>query len=218
MDGHLYASCLFLKLAISAFAPELNRSGCADDKTKHFGPTVFDEVLKFLEANPQCANNRAYGPTGWTLLHQAAYWRADATVLRRMRAVGANPWLPAQNYQQIKKGQLGLPPLEIPNEGDKPKDRAKWQASFLEVFGPAPTPAASEKPSTPQDAEPEPELEPEPEPAAEPEAEAEPEPAAASTVGFDTSVMFGEPEPGYEGLTREASAEALAAGAFAPPS
>ena len=46
----------------------------------------FDEALEFVEAHPECVNNRAYSFTGWTLLHQAAFWCADEGVLRRLHA------------------------------------------------------------------------------------------------------------------------------------
>jgi hypothetical protein len=39
---------------------------------------------------------------GWTLLHQAAYWRSPKLILQRLRALGAEPHLPGQNFQQLQ--------------------------------------------------------------------------------------------------------------------
>jgi hypothetical protein len=36
----------------------------------------------------ECSNNRGGGPTGWGLLHQAAWWRADRQTLVQLRALG----------------------------------------------------------------------------------------------------------------------------------
>ena len=44
----------------------------------------FEACLAFVDTNPSCVNNRSGGPTGWTLLHQAAYWCAPKEMLERL--------------------------------------------------------------------------------------------------------------------------------------
>ena len=43
---------------------------------------------------------------GWTLLHQAAYWRTPKPILQRLRALGAEPHLPGQNFQQLQVSKM----------------------------------------------------------------------------------------------------------------
>ena len=137
-----------------------SRSCVADDKTKHF--SNFDEAVEFVEAHPECVNNRAHGESGWTLLHQAAFWTADAQILSRLRAAGAQPELVGQTGAQLVKGEDGDTPMGITNDKvETAAEREEWRVSFRAVFGLA-------------DGQAEPEAEAEPEP--EPEAEAAPEP------------------------------------------
>ena len=128
----------------------------ADDKTKHF--SKFDEAVEFVEAHPECVNNREHGESGWTLLHQAAWSKTDAQILSRLRAAGAQPELVAKNKTQLVKGEDGHTPMGITNdEVETAAQREAWRVSFRAVFSLA---------------GPEPEVEPEP----ETEAEAAPEP------------------------------------------
>ena len=133
-------------------------------KTKHFGK--FDEAVEFVEAHPECVNNREHGESGWTLLHQAAWSKTDAQILSRLRAAGAQPELVAQNKTQLVKGEDGHTPMGITNDKvETAAEREAWRASFRAVFGLA-------EPEPQAEAEPESAVEPEP----ETEAEAAPEP------------------------------------------
>ena len=146
-----------------------SEAACADEKAKQH-LSNFDEAVEFVEAHPECVNNRAHGESGWTLLHQAAFWTADAQILSRLRAAGAQPELVGQTGAQLVKGEDGDTPMGITNDKvETAAEREEWRVSFRAVFGLADGQVEPE-------AEPEPEPEPEPEAAPEPEAEAAPEP------------------------------------------
>ena len=57
--------------------------------------------------------------------------------LRRLHAVGANPLLLAQNYQQMCDGAGTYTPLEITAETDglDTSKRKAWRERYVQVFG-----------------------------------------------------------------------------------
>ena len=110
---------------------------------------LFGDALDFVEEHPECANNRAYGATGWTLLHQAAYWRIGEGLLTRLRDVGAHPHLVAQTYAQVQSGAPGRTPLQVTADNDSPASRHAFRTAFCEVFGLEP-PAAGAVPAEPE--------------------------------------------------------------------
>lgn len=101
---------------------------------------MFGSALDFLESgNHTCANYRSGGPTGWTLLHQAAFWKVGLKGMRpfleRLRDVGAHPLLLAQNKQQMDDGAGTFTPLEITAPEDVKEEREAWRKIYVEVFG-----------------------------------------------------------------------------------
>lgn len=104
---------------------------------------MFGDALDWIEQHPEAVNYRSGGPTGWTLLHQAAYWKIPQGLLERIRDAGgggiAQPLLLAQNYQQMQDGYGTVTPLEI--TGDKEGDHASkekrkaWRKMYAQVFG-----------------------------------------------------------------------------------
>ena len=74
--------------------------------------------------------------TGWTILHQAAYWMIDQSLLERIRDTGASPLLLAQNYQQMQDGAGTFTPLEISREdiNEEEAQREAWRKMYKEVF------------------------------------------------------------------------------------
>jgi serine/threonine protein kinase len=114
---------------------------------------LFGTALDWIEQHPEAVNYRSGGPTGWTMLHQAAYWMIPKGLLKRIRGAGgaldadgnvvapgpANPLLLAQNYRQLQDGYGTATPLEITaeNEGvdQASKDKRKaWREMYAEVF------------------------------------------------------------------------------------
>jgi hypothetical protein len=52
----------------------------------------FLSALAWLEADPThraWINSREFSPTGWTILHQAAYWGVGKPILERLHALGS---------------------------------------------------------------------------------------------------------------------------------
>ena len=129
---------------------------CADLRTKHF--SKFDEAVEFVEAHPECVNNREHGESGWTLLHQAAWSKTDTQILSRLRAAGAQPELVAQNKTQLVKGEDGVTPMGITNDKvETAAEREAWRQSFRAVFSLAgPEPEVEPEPETKAEAAPEP--------------------------------------------------------------
>ena len=109
---------------------------------------MFGDAVQFVEAHPECVNNRASGPTGYTLLHQMAWWRLEGGLLRRLKEAGAAHDLVAQTESQIQSGQPGCTPLDVTGDGDTPQNRAQWRKAFCDIFeldqpgSPQVTPAA----------------------------------------------------------------------------
>ena len=91
--------------------------------------------LAFLEAHPECANNRTGGPTGWTLLHQAAYWCAPRETLQALRTVGAVGAQKAQSYKQLQEGVEGRTPCQIEVRDEAAQERETWRALYSDIFG-----------------------------------------------------------------------------------
>ena len=98
--------------------------------------------LAFLEAHPECANNRTGGPTGWTLLHQAAYWCAPRETLQALRTAGAVGAQKAQSYNQLQEGVEGRTPCQIVVRDEAAQERETWRALYSEIFGVDLEPAA----------------------------------------------------------------------------
>jgi len=109
---------------------------------------MFGDAVEFVEAHPECVNNRAGGPTGCTLLHQMAWWRLDGELLRRLKEAGAVHDLVAQMESRVQSGQPGCTPLEVTGDGDTLQNRAQWRRAFCDIFelaqpgDPQSTPAA----------------------------------------------------------------------------
>lgn len=119
---------------------------------RHYNGTrhgMFGDAVDFVEANPGCANNRKTlnglnlgpesGGSGWTLLHQAAYWQLPRGLLERLAAAGADGLL---------ADWTGLTPLEITAEEEPPalQSRLDWCRIYREVFA-IPELAAEEPPA-----------------------------------------------------------------------
>jgi hypothetical protein len=109
---------------------------------------MFGDAVEFVEAHPECVNNRAGGPTGCTLLHQMAWWRLEGGLLRRLKEAGAVHDLVAQMESQVQSGQPDCTPLEVTGDGDTLQNRAQWRRAFCDIFelaqpgDPQSTPAA----------------------------------------------------------------------------
>lgn len=97
---------------------------------------MFGDAVSFVEENHACANNRKTqsggagpecGGSGWTLLHQAAYWQIPRGMLERLAATGADGLL--SDWQ-------GRTPLEITADGEREglESRLEWQCMYREVF------------------------------------------------------------------------------------
>ena len=97
---------------------------------------MFGDAVSFVEENHACANNRKTqsggagpecGGSGWTLLHQAAYWQIPRGMLERLAASGADGLL--SDWQ-------GRTPLEITADGEREglESRLDWQCMYREVF------------------------------------------------------------------------------------
>ena len=113
----------------------------------------FGDALDWIEQHPEAVNYRSGGPTGWTMLHQAAYWMIPKGLLRRFRGAGgvvdthgnvvapgpAEPLLLAQNYRQMQDGYGTATPLEITRENEgvdqaSKDERKAWREMYVEVF------------------------------------------------------------------------------------
>ena len=97
---------------------------------------MFGDAVSFVEENHACANNRKTqsggagpecGGSGWTLLHQAAYWQLPRGLLERLAASGADGLV--CDWQ-------GRTPLEITADGEREglESRLEWQCMYREVF------------------------------------------------------------------------------------
>ncbi len=95
---------------------------------------LFGDAVEWVEAHPEARDYRSGGVTGWTMLHQAAYWMIGRGLLERFRDVGASPLLLAQNYQQMQDGAGTFTPLDITKENESKDERLKWQKLYADVF------------------------------------------------------------------------------------
>ena len=103
---------------------------------------MFGDALDFVEANPSTVNNRQGGPSvdsvngsGWTLLHQAAYWKLTRALVERLAACGADPLI---------VGRDGCTAVEVSTQTESAESRQAWRTMMCEVFGlPAPAVATA---------------------------------------------------------------------------
>ena len=95
---------------------------------------LFADAVDWVQAQPEARDYRSGGETGWTMLHQAAYWMIGRGLLERFRDAGASPLLLAQNYQQMQDGAGTFTPLEITKENEMKDDRLAWRKMYAEVF------------------------------------------------------------------------------------
>ena len=96
---------------------------------------LFGDALDWLQAHPEARDYRSGGVTGWTMLHQAAYWMIPEKLLEQIRDTGASPLLLAQNYQQMQDGAGTFTPLEITKENETKEERKAWRETYVKVFG-----------------------------------------------------------------------------------
>jgi hypothetical protein len=97
---------------------------------------LFGDAISFVEENHDSVNNRKTesggaglecGGSGWTLLHQAAYWQLPRAMLERLAAVGADGLLADWD---------GLTPLDITAQGEQEgvQSRLEWRRMYRQVF------------------------------------------------------------------------------------
>lgn len=96
---------------------------------KHTRGGLFGDAISFVEEHHESVNNRKTesggagpecGGSGWTLLHQAAYWQLLRAMLERLAAAGANGLVADWN---------GLTPLDGTAQGEQEglQSRIEWR-------------------------------------------------------------------------------------------
>lgn len=144
------------------FQPALNiyPGPYQDEWNEVYGPVKmkcdFEKCLELIAAQPTCVNNRSGGPTGWTLLHQAAYWMAPREILQALHQAGASPELEGQTLKQLQQDAGCVTPLLVTAEHDDDEEeedeedqhtpgttkREAWRILYRDVFG-LPQPGAT---------------------------------------------------------------------------
>ena len=97
---------------------------------------LFGDAISSVEEHHDSVNNRKTesggagpecGGSGWTLLHQAAYWQLPRAMLERLAAARANGFVADWN---------GLTPLDITAQGEQEglQSRIEWRHMYRQVF------------------------------------------------------------------------------------